>query len=76
MFLKEAKKQLLYAFDDGVMSVDECLLLIDLNRSTKLDFPYEQYPLFDLDDMQNDECLAEFRFHKNDLPFLAEDLGI
>lgn len=76
MSLKEAKKQLLYAFDDGLISDEECLLLYDLNRSTNLDFPYEQYPLFDLDDMQNDECLAEFRFHKNDLPILAEVLGI
>lgn len=75
MSLKEAKKQLLYAFDDGLNS-DECLLLYDLNTSTNLDFPYEQYPLFDLDDMQNDECLAEFRVHKNDLPILADVLGI
>ena len=51
MSLKEAKKQLLYAFDDGLISDEECLLLYDLNRSTNLDFPYEQYPLFDLDDM-------------------------
>ena len=76
MSLKEAKNQLLYAFDDGLISDEECLLLYDLNRSTNLDFPYEQYPLFDLDDMQNDECLAEFRLHKNDLPILAEVLGI
>lgn len=76
MSVKEAKKQLLYAFDDGLISDEKCLLLYDLNRSTNLDFPYEQYPLFDLDDMQNDECLVELRFHKNDLPFLAEDLGI
>ena len=76
MSLKEARKQLLYAFDDGLISDEECLLLYDLNRSTNLDFPYEQYTLFDLDDMQNDKCLAEFRFHKNDLPILAEVLRI
>ena len=50
--------------------------MYDLNRSTNFDFPYERYPLFDLDNMQNDKCLAEFRFHKNDLPTLAEVLGI
>ena len=76
MSLKKAKKQLLYEFDDGLISDKECLLLYDLNRSTNLDFPCEQYPLFDLDDMQNDVCLAEFRFHKNDLPILAEVLRI
>ena len=57
MSLKEARKQSLCAFDDGLISDEE-------------------YPLFDLDDMQNDECLAEFRFHKNDLPILAEVLRI
>ena len=51
--------------------------MYDLNRSTNyLDFPYEQYPLFDLHELQNNECLAEFRFHKNDLTILAEVLGI
>ena len=76
MSLKEAKKQLLYAFNDGLISDKECLLLYDLNRSTTLDFPYERYPLFDLDHMQNDECLAQFRFHKNDVPILGKVLGI
>ena len=71
MSLKEARKRLLYAFDDGLISDEDWLLIYDLNRSTNLDFPYEQYPLFDLDDMQNDECLTEVRFHKNDLPILA-----
>ena len=49
MSLKEAKKQLLYALDDGLISDEE---------------------------MQNDECLAEFRLHKNGLPILAEVLRI
>ena len=76
MALKEAREQLLYAFDDDLISDEECLLLYDVNRSTNLNFPYGQNPLFDLDDMQNDECLAEFRVCKHDLPILAEILGI
>ena len=31
---------------------------------------------FDFDDLADDECLSEFRFYKNDLPSLAEVLGI
>ena len=76
MSLKKAREHLLYALDERLITEEEFLLLYDVNRSTNLDFPYEQYPLFDLDDMQNDECLAEFRVHKHDLPILAEVLGI
>ena len=31
---------------------------------------------FDFDDLENDESLSEFRVYKNDLPFLAEVMGI
>ena len=72
MSLKKAREHLLYALDERLITEEEFLLLYDVNRSTNLDFPYEQYPLFDLDDMQNDK----FRVHKNDLPILAEVFGI
>ena len=60
------------SYDDGVINDEELLLLYDLNTSNNLDLPYNSYPGFD------DECtcLSEFRFYKNDLPFLAEVLGI
>ena len=76
MSLKKAREQLLYALDERLITEEEFLLLYDVNRSTNLDFPYEQFPLLDLDDIQSDECLAEFRVHKNNLPILAEVLGI
>ena len=37
---------------------------------------YSSYPLFDVDDMEDDECLAEFRVKKRDIPALAEALQI
>ena len=37
---------------------DEFLLLWDLNTSKNLDFPYEDYGRFDLDEMDDSECLA------------------
>ena len=43
--------------------------------SNHLDLPYDSYPVFDFDDLEDDECLSEFRFHKNDLPFLVVVLG-
>ena len=39
-------------------------------------FERYQYPLFDLDDMEDYECLAEFRVKKRDIPALAEALQI
>ena len=45
------------------------------NSSSKNpDFPYDCYGSFDLDEMDDSECLAEFRFHKNDVPVLLEAL--
>ena len=76
MSLKEVRNQLLISHDDGVINDEELLLLYDLNRSDNLDLPYNSYPGFDFDNLEDDECLSEFRFYKNDLPFLAEVLGI
>ena len=44
-------------------------LQYDLNRSDDVDHLYNSYPGFDFDDLEDDECLSEFRFYKNDLPF-------
>ena len=36
------------------------------------DFPFWRYPEFDLDHLNEDECLANFRFRKNDIYQLKE----
>lgn len=76
MSLKKTRDQLLLAFDDGIISDEEFLLLHDLNTSPNLDLPYEHYFRFDLEGMHDDECLAEFRVSKCDLPLLGEALQI
>ena len=76
MSLREVRNQLLISHDDGVINDEELLLLYDLNRSDNVDLPYNSHPGFDFDDFEDDECLSEFRLYKNDLPFLAEVLGI
>ena len=67
MSLKEVRNQLLIGHDDGVINDGELLLLYDLNRSDNVDLPYNSYPGFDFDDLEDDECLSEFRFYKNEL---------
>ena len=76
MSLKEVRNQLLIGHDDGVINDGKLLLLYNLNRSDNVDLPYNSYPGFDFDDLEDDECFSEFRFYKNDLPFLTEVLGI
>ena len=65
--LKEVRNQLLIGHDDGVIKDGELLLLYNLNRSDNVDLPYNSYPGFDFDDLEDDECLSEFRFYKNEL---------
>ena len=46
---------------------EEFLMLYDINRTHNLDLPYWKYEKFDLDHLENDECVAEFRFQKDDI---------
>ena len=73
---REIRSILLQSFDDGDISEDEFLLLYDVNTSKNPDFPYESYGKFDLNDMDDSECLSDFRFHKSDLPVLGEALHL
>ena len=71
-----ARDLLLESFDNGDISEDEFLLLYDLNTSENPDFPYECYGKFDLTEMDDSKCLAEFRFHKSHIPVLHDALQL
>ena len=47
MSFKKAREQLLWAFDENFISAEEFLLLYDVNKSTNLDLPYDEYSPFD-----------------------------
>ena len=74
--LKDVRDQILISHSEGVLNDDELVLLYDLNRSYNLDLPYDSYADFNFDVLEDDECLAEFRFQKRDLPLLADVLEI
>ena len=59
-----------------MISEDEYLIPYDLNSSRNLDLPYDEFKRFDLDEMEDSECVAKFRVHKHGLPALAEALQI
>ena len=54
----------------------EFVLLYDANRSKNPDFPYWNYERFELDELTNAECNAEFRFYKHDIYKLADALQL
>ena len=56
----------------GIINDKEFLILYDSYKSPNLPQPYTSYPLFDLEETEEDECLAEFRLKKRDIPVLAE----
>ena len=76
MSFKKAREQLLWAFDENFISAEEFLLLYDVNKSTNLDLPYDEYSPFDLENMEDDEYFAEFRVRERDLNVLANVLRI
>lgn len=55
--LKEVRNQLLISHDGGVINDEEFLLLYDLDKSNNRDLPYDRYPGFDIDDLEDDDCL-------------------
>ena len=65
---REIRSILLQSFDDGDISEDEFLLPYDVNISKNPDFPYESYGKFDLNDIDDSECLSEFCIRKSDFP--------
>ena len=68
------KRQVLYAFSDDVISDEDFALLYDVNRSKNRDFEYWLHDSFDLNEISDDDCVAEFRFQKNDITRLANAL--
>ena len=74
--LKEVRNQLMFSHFNNEITDEEFLLLYDLNTSTNLDLPYHSYDHFDLDVLENDECLSEFRFRKQDMTLLAEVMQV
>ncbi|CAB4022736.1 Hypothetical predicted protein, partial [Paramuricea clavata] len=58
------------------ISAAEFAVLLVEYESCNPDFPYDEYMPFNLDDMDESECLAEFRFEKQHIPLLAEALRI
>ena len=73
---KEFPQTLLLYYDVDLITDEDFIILYELFSSRNPDFAYDSYDRFDLDNMNDDECKAEFRVRKRDLPTLAQALRI
>ena len=55
----ERRNVVVEAFGDGLLNDEEFVLLYDLNSSRNLNIPYWQHRNFDLNNMQDDECISD-----------------
>ena len=67
---------LLLVHDQNLINDEQFILLYNIKTSSNLEFPYWKYPLFNLENISNAECTAEFRFLKSDVYKLTEILQI
>ena len=73
---KEFRQTILLYYDVDLITDEDFIILYELFSSRNPDFAYDLYDRFDLDNMNDDECKAEFRVRKRDLPTLAQALRI
>ena len=76
MAFKDVRNLILINHNDGFIDDDEFVVLYDLFASKNLDFPYDSYAPFDLEELDESESFAEFRFGKRDVRILKEVLQI
>lgn len=69
-------RNLLLINHEGFIDDDEFVVLYDLCASKILDFPYDSYAPFDLEELDESESFAEFRFGKRDIRVLKDVLLI
>ena len=76
MVFKNVRNLLLINHNDVFIDDDEFVVLYDLFASKNLDFPYDSYAQFDLEELDESESFAEFLFGKRNIRILNEVLQI
>eukprot|EP00795_Rhopilema_esculentum_P001176 gene1176-15536_t len=63
-------------YNHDIIEKEEFLLLVAESKETASVFPYWRYPRYLLCCVNEDECLSDFRFEKNDPPRLVNVVRI
>lgn len=73
---RDIRDILLLSYYNNHLSDEEFALLYNAYESENPHFNYRSYEPFDLDKYNSDECKAEFRVEKADIPRLVQVLGL
>ena len=73
---RNVREFVLLAHSSGYINGEEFVLLWDAYKSRNPEFSYWNYERFDLDEVPDAECKAEFRFFRNDIYALADALRL
>ena len=76
MSFQKVQHSLIYSLADDIIDEEEFVLLYNAYDSGNALYPYREYDGFELDSLELDECSANFRVNKADLPRLAAALRI
>lgn len=76
MSFRETRELLTICYALGDIGEEEFLILNEVYTSKNLQLPYKSYPKFQLDTIDEDECIAQFRFQKEDVLILAAALQV
>jgi len=76
MSFAEIQDALVLAFADGFLTEEEFVILYHEYKPQNPRYPHWEYDSFCLDDFTSEECQAHFRFMKDDISILADNLRL
>ena len=75
-YLRDVRNSLIIAHEQGLLSDEELLLLLEEDSSKNPEFSHEKYARFSIERIEEPESMSEFRVEKKDLPQLADALRL
>ena len=73
---KKTRKMIVIAYAEKLLTDEEFLFLYEANKPVNLELPYYEYEEFNLENISEAECEAEFRFERGDIEHLADVLQL
>ena len=73
---KKTREMIVIAYAEKLLTDEEFLFLYEVSKSVNLELPYYEYEEFNLENISEAECKAEFRFERGDIERLADVLQL